>query len=549
MFSIADFVILSGGWRRRLIAFAAGACGALALAPFNLMPAMIVPMMLAVWLIDGTAESKANAGIRPAFRWLSLRNAFGIGWWWGFGYFVAGLWWLGAAFLVEPDDFAWALPLGVVALPAGLAIFPALGFALARLFWAPGVSRILMLAAALGCSEWLRGHILTGFPWIPYGMALGDHLVFAQFAALGGLYSLNVLAIAIFAAPALLADFRSPEKKAAGARFSVPAGLVVAVLAFGGLAAFGSLRLTAGHPGALPVKVRVMQPNLSQDVKYNPETRGAVLDRYLALSDRSTGPGHTGLSDVNLLVWPESAFPFVLSREPVALAKIGTALPNGTVLVTGAARIDEAALRNGQHAQFFNSIQVLSRGGLILDTYDKVHLVPFGEYLPFAAFFDRLHLRQFVDVPGGFEAGSLHTILTLPGLPLAVPLICYEAIFPEEVAAAVKIGASRPGLLINVTNDAWFGRTFGPYQHLEQARLRSIEEGLPMVRAANTGISAIIDPYGRIEARLGLGEEGIIDGTLSQPIAPPPFTRAPWLIGFLSWLIAFFAALLLRVVV
>jgi apolipoprotein N-acyltransferase len=544
MSTIADFVILSGGWRRRLIAFVAGACGALALAPFNLMPAMIVPMTVAVWLIDGTAESKSDAAVRPAFRWTSLRNAFGIGWWWGFGYFVAGLWWLGAAFLVEPDEFAWALPLGVVALPAGLAFFPAFGFAVARLFWAPGVSRILMLAAGLGLSEWLRGHVLTGFPWNPYGMALGAHLVFAQFVAIGGLYSLNVLAIAIFAAPALLADRRLNHGK--HSRLAIPMGLGAALLAFVGLAAYGGLRLAAGHPGTLPIKVRVMQPNLSQDAKYGPETRGHVLDHYLALSDRSMGPGHTGLKDVNLLVWPESAFPFVLSREPQALAKIGNALPPGTILVTGAARVDEAPHRDGQQAEFFNSIQVLSRGGLILDTYDKVHLVPFGEYLPFAAFFDRLHLRQFVDVPGGFESGASHTILTLPGLPLAVPLICYEAIFPEEVAAAVKVSAIRPGLLINVTNDAWFGRTFGPYQHLEQARLRAIEEGLPMVRAANTGISAIIDPYGRIEARLGLGEGGILDGMLSQPIAPPPFTKAPWLIGFLSWLGAFCAAFILR---
>ncbi len=542
MSSIADFIILSGGWRRRLIAFIAGACGALALAPFNLMPAMIVPMTVAVWLIDGTAESKAAAAIRPAFRWTSLRNAFGIGWWWGFGYFIAGLWWLGAAFLVEPD-FAWALPLGVVALPAGLAFFPAFGFAVARLFWAPGVSRILMLAAGLGLSEWLRGHILSGFPWNPYGMALGAHLVFAQFAALGGLYSLNVLAVAIFAAPALIADYRLNRGK--GSPLGIPIGLGIALLAFVGLAAYGGLRLAAGHPSTTPVKVRVMQPNLSQDVKYGPETRGQVLDRYLALSDRSTGPGHTGLKDVNLLVWPESAFPFVLSREPQAMAKIGNALPSGTILVTGAARLDEAAHRDRQHAEFFNSIQVLSRGGLILDTYDKVHLVPFGEYLPFAALFDKLHLRQFVDVPGGFESGASHTILTLPGLPLAVPLICYEAIFPEEVANAVKVSTIRPGLLINVTNDAWFGRTFGPYQHLEQARLRAIEQGLPMVRAANTGISAIIDPYGRIEARLPLGEEGILDGILSQSIVPPPFTKAPWLIGFLSWFAAFCAALLL----
>ncbi len=545
MSSLADFVILSGGWRRRLIAFVSGAVGALALAPFNFMPAMIVPMTIAVWLIDGMAESKAGAMGGRGFRSKALINAFATGWWWGFGYFVAGLWWLGAAFLVKPDDFAWALPLGVFGLPAGMAFYPAIGFALARLFWSPGPSRILVLAAALGFTEWLRGHLFTGFPWNAYGMALGDHLVFAQFAAIGGLYGLTVLAVAIFAAPALIADRRFDQGRSWRER--IPGGVFVAVAALAGLGIFGALRLASGHAGSIAADtVRIMQPNLAQDDKFSPENKVAILDHYLSLSDRSTGPGHTGLADVRLLVWPESAFPFLLAQEPDALAKIGNALPQGTVLVTGAARIDDNARRRGDYASFFNSMHVVTRGGLILDTYDKVHLVPFGEYLPFAEFFDRLQIRQFVDVPGGFEAGTTHSILALPGLPIALPLICYEAIFPEEVAEAVKAAATRPGFLLNVTNDAWFGRTVGPHQHLAEARLRTIEEGLPMVRAGNTGISAIIDPYGRIETELGLGEEGVVDGSLPRTIPPPPFTRAPVLAGILSWLCAFLLSLIIR---
>jgi apolipoprotein N-acyltransferase len=551
MYSIADWIILSSGWRRRLTAFFAGAFGALALAPFNFLPAMIVPMTIAVWLIDGAAESKAGVAWRPGFRAAALRNAFGIGWWWGFGYFVAGLWWLGAAFLVQPDEFAWALPLGVIALPAGLAVFPALGFALARLIWAPGASRILALAAGLGFSEWLRGHVLSGFPWNVYGMALGDHLLLAQFAAIGGLYGLTVLAIAIFAAPALIADRKSlplNRSRAPSWRETIPAGLVVALLALAGLAAYGGLRLAGDREAVLAsVKVRIMQPNLSQDAKFSPNNGASILAHYLSLSDRSTGPEHTGLADVNLLVWPESAFPFILAHEPQALARIGNALPPGTVLVTGAARAEESPQRNGsQRTVFFNAMQVLTHGGLILDTYDKVHLVPFGEYLPFGSLFDRLGIRQFVDTPGGFKAGVSHTVLTLPGLPVAVPLICYEAIFPEEVARAVKAGGSRPGFFINVTNDAWFGHTAGPYQHFAEARLRTIEEGLPMVRGGNTGISAIIDPYGRIEATLGLGEEGVVDGLLPKNIPAPPFAHAPVLAGILAWLFALLISLLLR---
>jgi apolipoprotein N-acyltransferase len=539
MYSIAEFVILSAGWRRRAIAFLAGATGALALAPVDFLPAILVPMTVAVWLIDGAAETDSDF---RHFHLTSLKNAFGAGWWWGFGYFVAGFWWLGAAFLVEPD-FAWALPLGVIGLPAMLALFPALGFALARLFWAPGLSRILALAAGLGLSEWLRGRVLTGFPWNDYGMALGDHLVLAQFAAIGGLASLNVLSVAIFAAPALLADHR--QKTGA---IRIPAGLLIAAAALTALAVFGALRLALAPPAPVAgVKIRLMQPNIAQDAKFSPQNKDRIVADYLALSDRSTGPQHTGLTDVTLLVWPESAFPFILTEDPPALSAIGGALPPGTTLVTGAARIGEAG--SSPHPAIFNSILVMGRGGTILDIYDKVHLVPFGEYLPMEGLLRRLHLHHFVHVPGGFEKGAAHGLLNVPGLPPAAPLICYEAIFPEEAVPASLPGASRPGFMLNVTNDAWFGRTAGPYQHFAQARLRTIEQGLPLLRAANTGISAIIDAYGRVLAQLPLGEEGVIDGVLPGKIAPPPFARAPFLADLLAWLVAFCASLALRVFV
>jgi apolipoprotein N-acyltransferase len=533
MYRIAEFIILSGGWRRRAIAFLAGAIGALALAPVDVLPAMLVTMTVAVWLIDGAAEAKS--GRLPL---ASLKNAFGTGWWWGFGYFVAGFWWLGAAFLVEPE-FAWAMPLGVIGLPAGLALFPALGFALARLFWAPGASRILALAFGLGCSEWLRGHVLTGFPWNDYGMALGDHLVLAQFAALGGLGALNVLTVAIFAAPALLAD-RAKQGP------HVPAGLLVAVAALGALAIFGVLRLSAPPPAPVAaVKVRLMQPNIAQDAKFSEQNKDEIVADYLSLSDRSTGPEHTGLADVTLLIWPESAFPFILTEDPPALAAIGGALPPGTTLVTGAARIGAAPGASGLHPApaFYNSILVIGRGGIILDTYDKVHLVPFGEYLPMEWLFHRLGLHHFVHVPGGFERGAAHSLLTLPGLPPAEPLICYEAIFPEEGVPSDAASALRPGFMLNVTNDAWFGRTAGPYQHFAQARLRTIEQGLPLLRAANTGISAIVDAYGRVLAQLPLGKEGVVDSVLPGKIAPPPFSRAPFLAGLLVWIVALCASL------
>jgi apolipoprotein N-acyltransferase len=539
MLRIAETVMLADGWRRRLIACGAGAVGALAMAPVDFFPAMIVPMTIAVWLIDGSAEE----GTRRA---ASVFGAFGIGWWWGFGYFVAGLWWLGAAFLVEADKFAWLLPLGVVGLPAFLAFFPALGFALARLLWSPGPGRILTLAASLGLAEWLRGHVFTGFPWNAFGMALGGNLITAQFASVIGLYGLTILTIAIFAAPATVIDGRSQGGWTVRRFIRTPIGL--AALVFVGLVIFGVLRLLPGSPPFVKgISLRIMQPNLAQDAKFRPENGPAILAHYLSLSDRSTGPAHTGLADVSVLIWPESAFPFILSRTPQALAQIAGVLSPNAVLVTGAAREEDlpADKENPQaRSVFFNAVQVIGRGGVILESYDKVHLVPFGEYLPFSAYLTKLGLRHFVHVPGGFEAGTKRALLTVPGLPPVAPLICYEAIFPGEVMPSSP--GERPGLLLNLTNDGWFGNTAGPYQHFAQARLRTIEQGLPLVRAANSGISAIVDPYGRVLSELSLGREGLLDGGLPQKLSETIFAHLPFISPFLVWLTVMIGSLVFR---
>ena len=546
MAAIAAAVILASGWRRRLIAFAAGASGALAMAPFNFFAALIISMTVAVWLIDGCADMRQKPAVRrqrlglPAAAW----RAFAAGWWWGFGYFVAGLWWLGAAFLVEADEYAWAMPLGVAGLPAVLAVFPALGFLLARLIWTPGAGRLLALAAALSFTEWLRGHVLTGFPWNTYGMALAGNLATAQLASIIGLYGLTVVVILIFSAPAVLGE----KTALLGARHRLPLPILAAFLAFCGIYGFGAFRLAHGISQPVAgVRLRIMQPNLPQDAKFRPENKGWILSRYLSLSvsARAADPDRNGLDDVTALIWPESAFPFILSRDARALAEIGAVLPQDTILVTGAAR--EAAARRPGPSQvtYFNAIQVVASGGHILESYDKVHLVPFGEYLPFQAFFDRLGLHQFVHVPGGFEAGSGRRLLIVPGLPAAAPLICYEAIFPGEVVPAGP-PAERPGLLLNVTNDAWFGTTAGPHQHFAQARLRAIEEGLPLIRSANTGISAIVDPYGRVLAELPLGAEGVLDGGLPERIEPPLFAQHPFAGVFVIWAVVLCGALTAR---
>ncbi len=491
-------IILSWGWRRALIALAAGAVSSLAMAPFNAWPVLFVTFPVLVWLIDGAGAGRLG-GI-PAAAW--------TGWLFGFGYFVPGLYWIGNAFLVEADTFGWLLPLAVCGLPAYLALFPALGCALARWLWSSGATRILALASCLTISEWLRGHLLTGFPWNAFGYALTEPLALAQTASLIGLWGLTFLAVAIFASPAVLADSRRTPR-----RWLAPALALATLVA---MAVFGAIRL-----GQTPttfvkdVKLRIMQPNVPQDDRFNYGAKAEVMQKYLALSDRATGPQSTGVKDATILVWPESAFPFFLSREPDAMAQIAALLPQGTVLITGAVRPPDVP--PGQRiTRAYNSIYVIDHDGTLLSNYDKLHLVPFGEYLPFQPVLESIGLEQLTRVRGGFIAGRSRKPLDIPGAPAALPLICYEAVFPGEILGE----GARPDWMVNLTNDGWFGNSTGPYQHLQQARLRAIEEGLPLVRAANTGVSAVIDPTGRYVASLNLGVEGVLDARLPAALGP-----------------------------
>jgi apolipoprotein N-acyltransferase len=501
---LAHWIVLSWGWRRALVAFAAGALSTLAMAPFDAWPVLFFTFPILVWLVDGAAAGRLGG----------LPSAAIAGWWFGFGYFLTGLYWVGYAFLVDAKTFGWLLPFAVIALPAGMACYTGLGLALARMLWTRGPTRLIALAVALTAAEWLRGHLFSGFPWNVYGYALTGPLVLAQSAALIGVWGLTFIAVAVFASPAVLTDDRTDTR-----RGWLPLALGAVLLAV--LAGYGAMRLSRTPTAFVDgVRLRIMQPNLQQDQKFNYGAKQKVMSQYLELSDRASGPQSAGVRDATHLIWPESAFPFLLTREPDALAQIAALLPEGTVLITGAVRAPE--LPPGQKVErAYNSIYVIDHDGSILSVYDKIHLVPFGEYLPFQDFLEKLGLMQLTKLPGGFIAGERRRAMDVPRAPRMLPFLCYEIIFPGEAVP----GGERPGWMLNLTNDGWFGVSSGPYQHLQQARVRTIEQGLPLVRAANTGISAVIDPLGRVIKSLPLGTEGVLDASLPRRVDAPLYAR------------------------
>jgi apolipoprotein N-acyltransferase len=280
--------------------------------------------------------------------------------------------------------------------------------------------------------------------------------------------------------------------------------------------------------------LRLVQPNIAQTEKWKPESRLAILGEFLRLSAEPTPDAPHGLGPKSIVVWPESALAIFLAREPYVLSAISRILPEGALLITGSVRGEPGPDSPPDRLQFFyNSLYAVNSDGRIIATYDKFHLVPFGEYLPFHRWLARIGLHKLTKLQGSFDTGPGPVTLTLPGVPPVSPLICYEIIFPGAVVSP----GERPDWIVNVTNDAWFGPSSGPYQHLSQARLRAVEQGLPVARAANTGISAVIDAYGRIVAEKALNTGGVVEAALPPPLAATPYARfGDWI--FLVMLLA-----------
>ena len=490
------------GWRRRGAAFGLGALAVLALPPFHLVPVLLVSFVGLAWLaVPGDGGSSAP------------RRAFLDGWWFGAGFFAFGLYWLANALLVDAARFGWMIPFAIGGMGAGLGIFSGLAallaHALAARFGGGPVVRALWIAPAWVLLEWLRGAVLTGFPWNLIGTVWAFSDVMIQPAAWGGVHLLSLLTVALAALPAAL-GWRDDRRTRA---------LVALLLVLGPAAwwAAGWARIAALGPAAdgrvAGALLRLVQPAIPQNLKWDPaERRGNVLKQIEMSRAAPGGPAPTHV------IWAESAATFYVERESSLRQALAQAAPAGGALVTGAPRVTQTP---GRPIALWNSLHVIDTTGAIVATYDKSHLVPFGEYIPLRAWLPGW-IAKIAYGEVEFSAGAGLVALPVPGLPSASPLICYEAIFEGRV---VPDAGPRPGWLLNLTNDAWYGDSPGPYQHFASARLRSVEEGLPLVRVANNGISAIVDSLGRVRASLALGVDGVVDGPLPVAIAPPVFAR------------------------
>ena len=430
-----------------------------------------------------------------------MRRAAWLGWSFYFGQFLVGWHWVAYAFLIYPGATLWELPFALL-LPAGVALFGALACGLAVLFWRDGPGRIFVFACMAALSEWLRGHLFTGFPWNLSGYGWGASLALMQSVSLMGAYGLSFLTILLGASLAELAV----------ARWRAPAALFAL---FALLWGYGVYRLAATPAADVPgVSLRLVQPNIPQAEKY---VRALMLRNWQRLLDLSIQPPMKDQKGPTHIIWPEAATGFPVARSVGALDQIALLSARGQSLITGSDRV----LRDAEGITAYNSLYLFRPGGAPPLIYDKFHLVPFGEYLPFARMLNHIGISQLT-VGSGFEPGDHPHVLDAGIAPPMTPLICYEVIFPHEV---VDPAEPRPGWLVNITDDSWFGPWAGPRQHFLIARFRAIEEGLPIARAANSGISAVIDPLGRVRARLDLNRMGVVDAGLPVALAPPFYAR------------------------
>lgn len=510
---------LRPAWRRLVLAAALGGTIALGQAPLQLWAVALIGLAIALRITAGQARRAA------------IWTGFAI----GFGFGASAMCWIVEPFFVEAKIYGWLSPFAILGMGAGMGAFWAFGVGVGH--WIGGANRFrrtIGIALGLLLAELARSYILTGLPWALLGHSFVGTPI-AQLASLIGPLGLSAVLL-------LLAVLGVMP----GKRLRIGSALLAAVL-FSSAWAWGVARLNQPiAPREVVATVRLVQPNAPQALKWQDGYARMFFDRHLSLSAEPFAP-LTGAARVeeftpaltsapiiaqgprpDLILWPETAVPFWLDQPGIGLELVAQA--GGTMTALGIQRSEGMA--------YYNSLAVLTSDAQVIDVYDKFHLVPFGEYIPFGDRLAKIGITAFAAREGnGYSAGTGAKVLDFGIAGRAQPLICYEAVFPQDVRAAPE----RPDWLLQATNDAWFGSLIGPQQHLAQARLRAIEQGLPMLRAANTGISAVIDAHGEIFAELGMDRAGLIDAVLPAALPPTPYSR--W--G--DWLFAAFLALSLTI--
>ena len=456
-------------WKKYGLVFLLGALTTLGFAPYFVWPVVLVSTALLFSFIN-----KAK-----------IKETLALGFWFGAGLGAVSMHWLTTALMIDGGRFELLCPFVWIGFGLFFGIFWAIPSGISALY-PRGIRRWLAFTGAYVFFEWIRSWILTGFPWNPLGN-IWDYNAVLQVASVVGVYGLGGVTLLTFTAFGLGYKKKLPW---------IMLGIFVV------LTGLGALRLAdADNANVWGTHLRIVQPNIPQTLKWNAEKAHENTEKIISLSRKNS-------DKITHTLWPETAIPYLLDVEVDERLNLMRAMPQGSVLLTGAMREADPAY----HA-VANSIFILDDVTDIRGIYDKAHLVPFGEYMPLR---NILPIQKIVPITADMVAGKgLRTVPVLNTLPASL-LVCYEVIFSGQVVDKKH----RPAWIFNATNDGWYGLSNGPYQHLAMTRMRAVEEGLPLVRAANTGISAIVDPYGRILKSLPLGTEGVIDGDL--PAALPP---------------------------
>ncbi|NVJ90973.1 MAG: apolipoprotein N-acyltransferase [Methylocystaceae bacterium] len=499
-----------GGYKRALILIVLGLCVVAALPPIYIWPLAFVGLSGLFLFLDRCQNKK---------------SAFLTGWYFGIGFFGGGLYWLTNAFLVDAAKHGWLIPIAVPGLAVSIGLFIGLTTLLTYLLWRnqrenhQALGRIIIFCVTWVFMEWVRSWLFTGFPWNMIATIWGFSDDILQTTAYVGPFGLSFFTLLATTLSGLF-FYVSGKKRliALGCALLIPALMW----------SIGYMRLLdtddAYHDKII---LRLIQPNIDQATKWKSEYRIKNFETQLNLS---TAAGDPNMRPTHI-IWPETAVTFALNREPNVLKALSTVVPSGGLVLTGTPRMTP---RKQSPFQVWNSLMAVDEFGAIQANYDKSHLVPFGEYIPLRAYNP---IPKLTDGLVDFTPGTGRQTVQVGSLPSFSPLICYEIIFPNHVID----DTNRPEWLLNITNDGWYGNSPGPYQHLLSARLRSIEEGMPLVRVANTGVSIITDSYGRIQASLPYGQRGFLDVKLHKALPTPPITARLRSLLWIALLLAFFA--------